>query len=170
MQRHSSIALRAAAALLAALVMPATAQDIYVTEDAEGNPVYSDRPSGNTSPIRLRESNTYEAQPIPETQPGIQRGDDDDEAVDYEVRITRPADEATIRAPEGRVEVDVSVEPSLQRGHSLQLLRNGSAVPGTGSSFSVQTYDRGANEFIARIMDGERELLRSAPVTVYLLR
>ena len=172
MQRYSFKTLMLAAALWAAWSIPSAAQDIYVTQDAQGNPIYSDRPSGgDAEPIDLRKSNTYDAQSIPEAQPSSRRrGDEANEAISYSVRITPPANEQAIRAPEGRVQVNVSVEPSLQPEHSLQLLRNGNPVPGTGSSFSVQTYDRGANEFVARVMDGDRELARSEPVTVYLLR
>ena len=160
-----------AAVLSAALAAPAAAQQIYVTRDAQGNPVYSDRPSGSdAAPIELRESNVYDSQPTPEVQPRSHRRRDDDQAVRYSVRITEPADQEAIRAPEGRVQVLVSVEPSLQSGHRLELLRNGNPVPGSGSSFSVQTYDRGANEFVARVMDGDRELVRSEAVTVYMLR
>lgn len=166
----STAAACTAATALLALVLPAAAQDIYVTQDEQGNPVYSDRPSGDTAPIKLRESNIYEAQPIPEARPTTGERDDAEAAIRYEVRITSPADEASIRAPEGRVTVEVSVEPGLGTGHRLELLRNGTPVPGSGSSFNVQTYDRGASEFVARVMDGDRELARSEPVTVYLLR
>ncbi len=172
MQRLALAVLFAATVLLGAWTAPAAAQDIYVTQDDQGNPVFSDRPSGvDAAPIELRESNVFEAQPIPEVQPRThRRRGEGSEAVSYEVRITQPAHEEAIRAPEGRVQVEVSVEPGLRPGHRLQLLRNGNPVPGEGSSFAVQTYDRGANEFVARVMEGERELARSEPITVYLLR
>ncbi|MCC5887556.1 MAG: DUF4124 domain-containing protein [Gammaproteobacteria bacterium] len=156
--------------LLALWATPAAGQEIYVTQDEQGNPVYSDRPSRDAAPIRLRESNIYEAQPVPEARPRTERRRSEDR-ISYSVRITQPENEEAIRAPEGRVQVEVSVEPGLRSGHRLKLLRNGSPVPGEGSSFSVQTYDRGANEFVAVVMDEEdRELARSAAVTVYLLR
>lgn len=172
MRRHAIAMLTTAAALLANGFTPAAAQDIYVSQDAQGNPVYSDRPaSGDAATIKLRDSNIYDPQPIPDVEPGSTRTErEDSDAVGYSLRITAPDNEAAIRAPEGRVQVEVSVEPSLKPEHTLQLLRNGDPVPGSGRSFAVQTYDRGANTFVARVMDGDRELARSAPVTVYLLR
>jgi len=174
MPRRPFEILLAAALLLTVWSLPGLAQDIYVTQDEQGNPVYSDRPRGDASaPIILRDSNIYEAQPIPEVEPRAshRRGQGNDDAtVRYSVRITEPADEAAIRSPEGRVAVEVSVEPGLRSGHRLELLRNGEPVPGEGPGFSVQTYDRGASEFVARVMDGDRELARSEAVTVYLLR
>lgn len=169
---RSPLDILAAIALLAALwAVPAAGQDIYVTHDAEGNPVYSDRPPSNdAAPVKLRDSNIYEAQAIPRTEPAPRRREQASDAVRYTVRITQPAHEEAIRAPEGRVQVEISVEPDLRPGHRLTLLRNGEPVPGEGRSFSVQTYDRGASEFVAVVMDGDRELARSEPVTVYLLR
>lgn len=171
MQRHLFRILNIAAMLMATWALPAGAQHIYVTEDAQGNPIYSDRPSSvDSAPIKLREPNVYDAQPIPQAQPRLSRRGEEGNAARYNISITQPAHEAAIRAPEGRVQVEVSVDPSLRSGHRLQLLRNGEPVSGEGNSFSVQTYDRGANEFVARVMDGNRELARSEPVTVYLLR
>lgn len=172
MRRRALAMLTTAAVLLANSAIPAAAQDIYVHQDAQGNPVYSDRPTnGDAATIKLRDSNIYDAQPILDVPPRSSRPERADrDAVDYSLRITAPDDEEAIRAPEGRVQVQVSVEPNLEPGHSLQLLRNGDPVPGSGRSFAVQTYDRGANTFVARVMDGDRELARSDPVTVYLLR
>lgn len=160
--------------LLVAAPLAGAEQEIYVTRDASGQPVFSDRPRDDSSErVELRRSNIYEAgrQPRLEPRPDRRRSSDDAARIDYRVRITSPADEEGLRVPEGRFQVQVEVEPGLASGHRLELLRNGEPVNGgNGGSFEVQTYDRGESVLVARIMDGDRELARSEAVTVYLLR
>lgn len=161
-------------ALFAFALPLAGADEIYVTRDAEGNPVFTDRPGTTPSErLDLRTPNVYEAQSIPEPEPRpARRGRAADEGPQYTVRITQPADEEGVRAPDGQVAVSVSVEPGLQRGHRLELLLNGSRVASSGSagSFTIETFDRGENRLNARVVDGERTLAQSDTTTFYLLR
>lgn len=161
-------------ALLAFALPFAGAEEIYVTRDAEGNPVFTDRPGTTPSErVDLRAPNVYEAQSIPEPEPRpARRGRDTEEGIRYTVRITQPGHKEGVRAPDGQVAVTVEVEPGLRRGHRLELLLNGSPVAssGSGGSFTIETFDRGENDLSARVVDGERTLAESDTTTFYLLR
>ncbi len=168
------ITIRLAAALfLLAILQPVSAEEIYVTRDAQGNPVFSDRPGdGPSERLDLREPNLYEAQAVPTPRPRADRRPRETAAAaDYRVRITKPDNEEGVRAPDGRVEVQVDVEPGLREGHTLELLLNGSPVAsGRSGSFTIETFDRGENSLSARVLDGDREVAQSPTIVFYLLR
>lgn len=169
----SSTRLSAVLLLLAIALPAASGEEIYVTRDAQGNPVFSDRPgSGPSERVDLRPPNVYEAQAVPEPAPRAERRQRETAAASgYQVRITQPGNEEGVRAPDGRVQVQVTVEPALRDGHSLELLLNGSPVAsGRSGSFTIETFDRGENTLKARVLDGDREVAQSPATKFYLLR
>ncbi len=155
------------------LTLPAAAQ-IYMHRDANGNPVFTDRPAGGQSePVPLTPLNEWSAPPPSATpatppeaaQPAASRRY-------LKVQIVTPEPDATIRDNTGNLTVVASSEPALMPGHRYRLLINGTpAGEQTAPRFALQNLDRGSHELVVEIID-ERglSLLRSEPRSVHIKR
>jgi hypothetical protein len=89
--------------------------------------------------------------------------------------LTEPLDQTTLRDNGGDVTVRVELSPPLQLAHRhrLKLLIDGRlrTLPGGELSLVLKNLDRGTHVIVALVVDqGNTELMRSAPVTIYLHR
>jgi len=114
----------------------ALAQDVFVTRDANGRPVFSDQGQPGARPLTLPPLNVIEPIPVPppaaqgkqkpDTSPAAAR-----EAAAYQrLRIVFPEDESSVAANAAVFEVRVAVEPPLQlaEGHAIVVRINGRAI------------------------------------------
>lgn len=147
---------------------------VFVTRDANGNPVFSDQAGSDAEEIKIQTPQTFEAQPAPTFTL-----DDSEEAVDlgpaYErLEITSPAHDSALRNNAGNVSVQVVLTPGLQENHSLQVLVDGRVMKTQKSLAPVllQNLDRGTHTFSAQVIEDESgEVLQSSqPVTSTLQR
>lgn len=141
-------------------------------KDAQGNTVFTDRPtSEQASPVEISPASVYEA---PLTPPPPRKSSPEKSAsTRYQsVEIIRPADDEPVRANDGRLTVDISVNPKLQPKHMLELHMDGSKVAETQSSrFELQNIDRGTHSLQVHIVDARgRTLISSKPSSFHLLR
>ncbi len=100
----------------------------------------------------------------PATKPPYQR-----------LSIATPLNQATLRDNGGDVTVRVELTPPLQRDHRhrLKLLVDGrrKTWPGDELTLVLKNVSRGTHEIVALVVDSRNaELVRSAPVTIYLHR
>lgn len=143
--------LRALLTLSLALGAAYVAAEIYQSRDAEGRVTYSDRPGDQgAEPVQLPTTNT-----TPAVEPRKRPADkgEGDAAPNYRVSIVSPAADAVI--PNGLVplQVQISVEPPLREGDSLQLLVDGSEfATAEGTSFSIPQLSRGAHTLRAQAL------------------
>jgi len=91
------------------------------------------------------------------------------------LEILSPAHEETLRDNGGNVTVRVRATPRLRTGsaHRLRILLDGRLQDAASerSAITLRNIDRGSHEIVAVIVDPDgRELVRSAPVTLYLHR
>jgi hypothetical protein len=87
----------------------------------------------------------------------------------YQLSLTSPANEATVRSNEGKVTVSGSVTP--QASGSFELYLNGQlALKNTSPSFHLEGLDRGEYEVQIRLVDQTGKLLASSPVSKFYLQ
>ena len=163
--------MRIALLCLALLALPLQAE-VYTYIDAEGNRVFTDRPTpGNAERIQLAPTNAMAAPaavapppaaPVTPPAPAYQL-----------LRILVPQPDATIRDSAGNLIVTASSEPALLSGHSYRLLLDGQAVgePGRSPVFPLENIDRGTHQLAVEIIDVQgRTVERTPNQPVHVLR
>ena len=171
------VARRLLATALMLLCAGIAAQGIYRSVDRNGNIVFSDQPSSDSTLVKLPPIPTYSA---PERRPG-DRGSGRPAAAQAHsagytlVEIQQPARDATLRDNAGVVPVTVALEPQLDPsdGDRLQFYLDGQPQGGltTDTSVSFSDVERGAHQVSVAVVDRRgRQLQRSASVTFYLHR
>ncbi|MBS7557311.1 MULTISPECIES: hypothetical protein [unclassified Pseudomonas] len=77
-----------------------------------------------------------------------------------------------LRANNGSFTVQVALVPDLQPQHRLRLLLDDQAygTPSRGPELPLVNIDRGQHRLAVQVLDGERVLQQSAPITFTLLR
>ena len=171
MTTHKLITIVGLAGLL--FTLPATAA-VYMEKDAEGNTVFTDRPSSeNAKPIKLSPSSTYKAPAIPSAPADSQTTEQDSDAQGYEfIAITHPADDSPIRANNGELEINIDLTPALKPNHHFVLLMDGvPATEGQSTTLYLQNVDRGTHAIQVQIVDdNDNVIISSESVTFHMLR
>ena len=144
---------------------------VYVTRDAEGNLIFSDRPSADAE--------THEVEALP-TVPAfkVKKQQGETEPVDLEpenfytnVQILSPNNEANI--PHGlasELSAVIDVQPALRPDDEIILTVDGNtAGRGTSNSYPLKNLSRGKHILEARIVDDRnRTLLKSRTINIYI--
>lgn len=147
-------------------------QKVYKTVGPNGEIIYSDKPSPGSKAITVPLDGGYKAVKPPSSftpyqPPRTSRTT----AVKNTVRITSPADQATIRSGEGDLSISVSVGKALGPNQSLVYKIDGKTVyTGSATSYSLKNVYRGTHVITVQITDPSGGTLTSAPVTVYMKR
>lgn len=167
---------RLIAALLITSATAAAAQSVYRVVDEDGNVTFTDTPpSGAVAEVQpLNAPNTTPAIPTD----GQSTADDsapqgDDAMVEYDTRITSPADQSTIPMGPGNFVVQVAVRPGLGTGEHLVLTLDGEPVgaPQRTASWQLTNVFRGEHRLQVLRLDanGARQHA-SAEQVVYVMR
>ncbi|WP_246837614.1 DUF4124 domain-containing protein [Salinicola sp. MH3R3-1] len=161
-------------AVLPMIVSSAQAASVYRHVDADGNVVYSDEPRAghrvDLKPIAVVDPDTPEIrtrsdQPTPASA----------SAVDYErFTISSPHDEQTLPTGQaGNVQVQLAIEPALQRGDRVQLRVDGEVrqSPMHTNVFALSQLERGEHRLQAELVDAQGRVRLATPaVTLYVQR
>ena len=161
-----------ALALLLACAGPAAA-DIYRYVDEDGNVIYSDQPHPDAEKIPVPEVQTYSAPAFSEPPPPPAAKPEAPRIVYLTFGIVSPADDQAVRSNNGSLNVEVLLEPALDKSHQLQLLLDEKprGEPGTATSWSLENVTRGTHTLLAEIIDDTGAVVnRTEPVTFHLLR
>ena len=170
---HKQALLLVAAALLLTTLAPAQAEtQVFITRDAEGNPVFSDRRSQDAEEHVVTELPSMPAFKIKEKEkkPEAQTP----KAVTYtSLSIVSPAAGTNIaNGFVGDVEVSGVLSPGLAAGDKI-VLKDSKLVIATNqqTSFSVKNLDRGEHTLSMHVIgpDGETKI-SSQPVTIFVQR
>jgi hypothetical protein len=177
--------------MAAALCLPAAADAatrIYRTVDENGNVVFTDVPPRQgevAEAVELSEGSSYQPAPAAEQAASGERpvrledwlGEEQDGEPEVQaytsLRISAPANDASLRDNAGNVTVVADLAPELQAGHSLQLYLDGQLVQTTasGSTFQLANVDRGTHQVEVRVVSASGEtLIASSPTTFHMQR
>ncbi|MFP3874950.1 MAG: DUF4124 domain-containing protein [Thiohalophilus sp.] len=158
--------------LLLLFTLPAVAADkIYKKVNPDGSVEYSDEPfeGSEEMPSKRIPSMSFEKSPDIDFQSPAR--DDQDADASYEVSVTSPANDESIRDNTGNVTLQGRVAPGLRGGHSLRWILDGEALDDSGSSVQLSNVDRGTHTVKLEVVDNDGEVLAaSSSVTFHLLR
>jgi hypothetical protein len=154
----------------ALLCTTAFAQQVYVSVDKNGIPLYSDQPVAGSKKLELKVS-LQNQQPQQDTQlePLASLTD---EAAPYQLTILNPAMEATVISNQGEVAVQSDVSPPLADHHKLRLvLDNNQQSPlQQSSNFRLLGVERGEHQLQLQALDQNGKLIAESTVTTFYLR
>ncbi len=145
--------------------------DIYKSVNDEGVVEYSDQPREGAEKIKVKNPQSIK----------LPKGADvftsensdtstDSEATYQRVTITQPANDSAFNSGNGLVSVSSEVNPSLQAGHSMQLVMDGTPYnSNTSGSFGLSNVDRGTHQLQVNIIDNTGKTLISSDITTFTL-
>jgi len=162
-------------ALLVALANPsAWAEEVYREVNDDGVPTFSDQAMPGAEPITLRKPSIFTDTTYQQSQ--LKRRSDDSLTpmkMDYSLLVTNPPDDSVVRDNAGNLNLTISISPSVQSGHSAELLMDGTKirdVHGNGI-IALTNVDRGTHAFNIRIIDKKGNVVTDGPsIKISILR
>ena len=159
--------------LLALWVAGGASAQIYKWVLPDGTVQYSDRPqSPDAEKVDIKPVQGFDPPALPPST-SSSSGQAQDEGPGYrEFKVSAPENDQTIIDNNGNVPVTLSVTPSLQSGHTVDVVFDGE-VSGSGRSLSLTltNVDRGSHTVSAVIRDGDgKEVARAPSITFHLRR
>lgn len=151
--------------LLALIALPNEAK-IYRWKDKNGNWVYSDTPKKGAKEVKLNKPLV-----MPSTNTNVLQSSNTHKQISYQASITSPKHEQTIRENTGTVYVNGQVMPSFQKGFTVQLFHNGSAVGAkqSSASFVLKSLSRGEHKVKISVFNPQgAQIATSKEHTFYL--
>lgn len=150
----------------------ATGGTAYRSVGPDGTVIFSDRPTPNAEAVRLPDPSSYPPPALPARGEAPAFADQPLAAALYaSVRITAPADDATVFAAQGGVDVDVSLDPSLMQGHTLTYIVDGKEMAKglRADRIRITDLDRGTHHLEVAVRDETGGIVgRSARITFHL--
>ena len=145
---------------------------VYKWVDKDGKVHYSDKPVENSEAVEFK-SNTQNKIKL-QIPVSIDSGTaKEDSTPSYELVITSPTEEETIRDNEGNITIMATISPDLGTKHLLVLLMDGTVVgaPQNTPIFNLKNIDRGEHSFeIKAIAQNGKQLASTSPRTIFLHR
>lgn len=158
--------------LAAMMLIPVLAQEkkdekpVFVTVDKNNVPVFSDNPVPGAAQMQLKEGNRMPAvTPTEISQRSIDR------APQFEVIISKPEQEGTVRENNGTVYVAGQVKPLFAQGLRVRLYLDGQPVagPSSNANFILRNIDRGEHQLMLELSDQNGKVIATSEVTTFFL-
>lgn len=157
--------------IVALMSIPAQAYQakVYVWRDENGVLVFSDSPRPGAEEVEVKEENSV----LPSIDTSIL--DIKPKIIEdkYQVVITQPEDNATIRDNSGSVYVAGGIKPIFKRGFRVQLYLDGKPYqdPQNHSMFALRNIDRGEHQIKIELINEKGKVIASSEaVTFYMHR
>jgi len=148
---------------LVLLVPTLVAGQVYRWVDPDGTIHYSDRPvtGADTLGVPVRKAPHQEMRAPGQAFPGPYA----------QFEIITPADNETIRDPEGNVQVGLVLEPALMDGHRLQILTDGAPATGEapGTQLRISGLPLGTHQIQAKVINAEGAPIASSSIVHFHL-
>lgn len=160
--------------ILLALLSICAHGTIYKWVDRDGKVHFSDQPHPNAEQVQLHE-NTQNSVSMPAPKPlnisSPASASSEQPQAQYQLRITSPQQQATIRSNPGDLSVTVAITPNLASGHSLQLFIDGVAATELQASgvFQLHGIDRGEHQIEAKVVLQSGKVLASSSATTFFM-
>ncbi|PHS69668.1 MAG: DUF4124 domain-containing protein [Methylophaga sp.] len=152
--------------------------EVYRWFDKNGYATYSDEYHPDAEVVRVDELPTYTPVPIQQPTISVTENEIDEEASripDYQVEITAPEHDKTVRVNNGNVLVNVDIQPELnsERGDKIIAMVDGQQQGEALAelSFTLTNVDRGTHTLTVSVVDSSNKVLKlSKSVTFHLQR
>jgi hypothetical protein len=162
--------------LLLVFICAASSAQVYKRVGPDGKVYFSDQPGPDAKQIEVAPPQTVSMPPAP-----VQTGADTQEPAAEEAAaytsftIVSPTSEEGVRANDGNVPVQLSLQPQLQAGHSIILTVDGedgeTMKTGGNRLVSLSNLSRGRHTVEARVVDATgKALIQTGPVSFFVLR
>ncbi|MFO8025738.1 DUF4124 domain-containing protein [Thiohalophilus sp.] len=153
------------------LTVPAVAADkVYKKVNPDGSVEYSDQPIEGSEEMSVEEApaTRFEKSPDINYQPPER---DREDTSPYEVTITSPGNDESIRDNAGNVTLRANIQPGLMGGHQLRWVMDGEPLEQTGTTVTLTNVDRGTHTVRLEVVDRDANVVgASESVTFHLLR
>jgi hypothetical protein len=145
----------------------------YKSVGPDGKVTYTDRPTPNAKEVALPEPSTYAPPALPAGAGAPISGGGALSSGEYRgFAIAAPKNEETLHNRDRTVDVDLSLDPALQEGHTLSLVLDGAEIAKGLRKAQIRLTDveRGPHRLEAAIYAGDgREIERSPPIRFYVV-
>ena len=155
---------------ITAFCTSAFAQQVYVSVDKNGVPLYSDQPVAGAKKLELKVS-LQNQQQQQETQINP-LASSTEKAAPYQLTILTPAMEDTVQSNQGEVAVQTEVSPQLADHHRLRLVLDNSQQSPVqlSSNFRLLGVERGEHQLQLQALDQNGKLIAESTITTFYLR
>ena len=142
----------------------------------DGQVYFSDQPGPDAERVDVTPVQAISLPPVPEQTETVAAATQGDATVAYtEFSITSPTSDQGVRANDGNVTIDLSLQPALQSGHMIFLNVDGEDGESTNSSsglmIELNNLSRGQHTVMATVVDEEgTALIKTEPVSFQVLR
>jgi hypothetical protein len=159
--------------VLMSLCVAAGAQ-VFQRTGPDGEVSFSDEPSEGATPVEVVPAQTISLPAVAETDDSAQQADA--AATAYtEFAIVSPAAEQEVRANDGNVALQLSLEPALMPGHSVLLTVDGeddsALMSADALTVELSNLSRGRHKVAAKVIDDAGQtLIQAEPVSFQVLR
>jgi hypothetical protein len=146
------------------------AQQVYLSTDKNGIPLYSDRPLSGSKKLDLkvsRQSLAFQPTAAPLSVNSLTG-----QPAPYQVVIVTPAHQATVISNQGEVLVQSSISPALAEQHHLRLVLDQQQQSPLQQSpnFRLLGVERGEHQLQLQLLDQNGKLIAESTVTTFYLR
>lgn len=152
----------------------ANATDIYISTDKDGNKIFSDTPSKNSSIHKVKKISTLPALEASQFTSASTIPETDNSTAYQQVLIITPTPDSTLNRGElGNFIVAAQLSPALQEQDEAVLLFDGRELSsGQQLSWQINSADRGTHRFqvIIRQKDGKLEKIASKVQRIHVKR
>lgn len=143
---------------------------VYKWVDKDGKVHYSDEPQPNAQIVELKEKTLNQiALPLPKTDSN--NANQAIESIQYQVNITSPAEEETVRDNNGDFDVVATITPELKSQYLMVLKLDGNPVgqPQIGGTFKLKNIDRGEHTLVVdALTQNGKVFASSSPRKIFL--
>ena len=142
---------------------------VYKWVDKDGKVHYSDEPHPNAEIVELKEKTLNQI-----TLPPVNPDTNDSQAIEqtkYQVVITSPEEEETVRDNNGDFQVTATVTPEIKSQYLMALKLDGKAIgqPQIGGTFQLNNIDRGEHTIVVDAMTQNGKVFASStPRKIFL--
>jgi hypothetical protein len=146
------------------------AQQVYLSVDKNGVPLYSDQAVTGSKKLELKVSlPSQPTQPVAQITPLASLTED---VVSYQLTILTPAMEATVISNQGEVLVQTEVHPTLADQHKLRLVLDNIQHSSLqqSSNFRMLGVERGEHQLQLQVIDQNGKLIAESTITTFYLR
>ena len=152
----------------------ASAHQLYRHVGPNGEVYFTDQPSPDSVPVEISPVNVIPALPSRVNSPEIEKPEAPLASYKY-FNILSPTEDQGVRANDGNVIINFSLQPALKPGHSIKLNLDGEYgnLVQAGESLTVNLFNvsRGLHTVQAFVMDSNGNMLmHDGPISFYVLR